>query len=105
MTPTPTNRMATLLGSWLVLEGVWGLFNPFVLGFIMTNRLRAGIHLALGVVGLVTAFRDRGSRTFLWVFGLIALTVGILYFIPAGAHVTELLAVNRPAAIINLAIG
>lgn len=104
MMPTPTNRLATLLGSWMLLEGVWGLFNPLVLGFITTNRLRAGIHLLLGLIGLWTAF-THGARKFLWAFGLIVLAVGVLYFIPVGRHVTDLLAVNLAAAIIDLVIG
>lgn len=104
MAPTPTNRLATLLGSWMLLEGIWGLFNPVVLGFITTNRLRATIHIVLGLVGLWTAF-TQGARKFLWIFGLLVLAVGVLYFVPAGEGLTGLLAVNRAAAIINCAIG
>ena len=104
MTPTPPNRLATLLGSWMLLEGIWGLFNPVVLGFITTNRLRATIHILLGLIGIWAAFTHR-ARKFLWVFGPIVLAVGLLYFIPAGRHLTDLLAVNLAAAVINTAVG
>jgi hypothetical protein len=104
MTPTPTNRMATLVGSWLLLEGVWGLFSPVVLGFITTNRLRAGIHIVLGLLGIVMAFGGN-SRKFLWGGGLLVLAVGALYFVPAGRNLTDQLAVNLPAAIINVVVG
>lgn len=104
MTPAPTNRLTTLLGSWMLLEGIWGMFNPIVLGFITTNRVRAAVHIVLGLVGLATAFAG-GARRFLWALGLIALAVGFSYFIPAGEAVVELLAVNRAAAVINCLIG
>lgn len=104
MTPTPTNRTATLLGSWLLLEGIWGLFSPVVLGFITTNRLRAVIHILLGLIGIWAAF-THGSRKYLWAFGVIVTGVGVLYFIPAGRPLTDLLAVNRAAAVINTALG
>lgn len=96
--------MATLVGSWLLLEGIWGLFNPVVLGFITTNRLRAGIHIAIGLVGVVMAFNNN-ARKFLWGGGSLVLAVGVLYFVPAGRAITDLLAVNMPAAVINVAVG
>lgn len=104
MTPTPTNKLAALIGSWLLLEGTWGMFNPVVLGFITTNRLRASIHLCLAVAALWTAFTS-GSRKYLWIAGPIILTVGLLYFVPAAKGITDLLAVNLGAALANCVVG
>jgi hypothetical protein len=104
MTPTPPNRLSTLIGSWLLLEGIWGMFNPVVFGFITTNPLRAGIHILLGFVGLFAAFNGF-ARKYLWGAGLIVLAVGVMYFIPAGRGITDRLAVNSAAAVINVVIG
>ncbi|MBA3467650.1 MAG: hypothetical protein H0T21_09580, partial [Gemmatimonadaceae bacterium] len=47
-----SRRFATILGAFLVIEGVWGMFSPVVFGILPTNTLRASIHLVLGLLGL-----------------------------------------------------
>src|SRR5882757_6355956 len=104
MTPTSTNRLTTFFSTWLLVEGIWGIFNPLVFGFLSTNRLHASIHIVLGLVGLGTAFSG-GARKFLWFLGILLLTVGIVYFVPNGQRVTDILAVNEPVAVLNIIIG
>jgi hypothetical protein len=104
MAPSSSNRFTTAIATWLLVEGVWGLFSPQVFGVLSTNRLHAMIHLALAFWGLKAAFVG-GAKTFLWVIGAILAAVGAIYFIPGGQSLTDLLAVNEPVAVLNLVLG
>jgi hypothetical protein len=104
MTPTPSNRFAAGLATFLLVEGAWGLASSVVFGVFTTNHLHAVIHLAFGAWGLVFALRDR-SKQFLLTVGTVLLVVGVLFFVPQGHAVTERLAVNRAGAVLNIILG
>lgn len=104
MSPTPSNRYAAAVSTWLLVEGVWGFFSPVVMGFLSTNRLQATIHVALGIFGLWKTFSDR-SVGFLWLLGGLLVAVGLLYFVPGGRALSDVLAVNEAGAVLNLFIG
>ena len=104
MSPTSINRLTTAVSTWLLVEGIWGLVHPVVFGFLTTNRTHAVIHVLLALWGLKAAFTT-GARSFLWALGVLLLLVGGLFFLPGGRQWTDLLAVNRPGAVLNLLIG
>ena len=100
-----SRRFATILGAFLVIEGVWGMFSPVVFGILPTNTLRASIHLVLGLLGLWASRSDR-ARTYLVWAGSVLLLVGVLRFIPvASVYVASLLNVDTNVAIVNIVLG
>jgi uncharacterized membrane protein len=101
----PANRFAALIGTFLLVEGIWGLFSSVVFGVFTTNRLHAIIHIVLGLVGLGTASRSK-ARGFLWFLGILLLAVGIGWFVPSSRDlVVRTLAVNQAVAVLNIAVG
>jgi hypothetical protein len=104
MSPSSSNRFTTAISTWLLVEGVWGLFSPEVFGILSTNRIHAAIHLGLAFWGLKAAFTG-GTKSFLWLIGVLLILVGALYFIPGGQALTDLLAVNEPVAVLNIMLG
>lgn len=104
MTPSGTNRFSVAIGTWLLVQGVWGFFSPTVFGFLTTNHLHAAIHLVLGLTGLWTAFNDRAG-SYLWCLGPLLLAVGLAYFLPVGDRVSDVLNMNTAVAIFNLVVG
>lgn len=100
-----SNRFATLLGFFLIIEGIWGLFSPVVFGVLSTNTLHAVIHIALGVAGIL-AGRRGFARVYLQGVGGLLLLVGILRFVPGVSDlIVALLNVNFPVAYFNIAVG
>lgn len=96
---------ATILGLFLLVEGIWGLFSPVVFGVLTTNWLHACIHILLGIIGLASGLRG-GGRGFCTFVGWLLLVVGALWFVPvAGAFVTSLLNVNVYVAGFNIVVG
>jgi hypothetical protein len=100
-----SRRFAMLLGVFLIIEGCWGLFSPIVFGVLSTNTLHAVIHIALGIVGILTG-RSGASRNYLLGVGALLLVVGILRFVPGASDlVVSLLNVNFAVAYFNIAVG
>lgn len=98
-------RFATLLGAFLLIEGIWGLFSPVVFGVLSTNTLHAVIHIALGIAGILAGRREFSREYLLGVGGLLLL-VGILRFVPGASElVVSLLNVNVAVAYVNIAVG
>ena len=98
-------RFATVLGVFLIVEGVWGLFSPMVFGVLSTNTLHAVIHILLGITGIVIA-RGGGARGYLLGVGGLLVVVAILRFIPGISDlVVSLLNVNFAVAYFNIAVG
>ncbi len=96
---------AILVGAFLLIEGVWGLFSPIVFGVLTTNTLHAVIHIALGFIGVWVGLRT-GARKFCLFLGVLLVAVGALWFIPVvGPIITSLLNVNAAVAYLNLGIG
>ncbi len=97
--------MATALGALLLLMGIWGLFSPVVFGFLTTNELQGGIHVALGALGLWMAQKGR-ARQYLTGTGFVLLVVGILRMIPGmREEIIDTLNMNMAAAWLNVILG
>ncbi len=100
-----SRRFTTLLGAFLLIEGIWGLFSPVVFGLLTTNTLHAVIHIALGITGIL-AGRRGFARPYLLGVGALLLVVGILRFVPGASElVVSLLNVNVAVAYFNIAVG
>src|SRR6185503_7216375 len=98
-------QFAFAVSVFLIGEGLWELFHPMVFGVFTTNSLHGGIHVVLGIVGLIAAARGHAS-SFLTFLGVLLLLVGVLWFIPATRNLpTNLVAVNRAVAIFNVILG
>jgi len=96
---------AILVGVFLLIEGVWGLFSPVVFGVFTTNTLHAVIHIALGVIGVWVGLKG-GARKYCLFLGVLLVAVGALWFIPVvGSIITSLLNVNAAVAYLNLVVG
>jgi Domain of unknown function (DUF4383) len=100
-----SRRFAMLLGAFLIIEGIWGLFSPVVFGVLSTNTLHAVIHIVLGIAG-VLAGRGGFVRNYLLGVGGLLVVVGILRFIPGASDlVVSLLNVNVAVAYFNIVVG
>ena len=100
-----SRRFAMVLGVFLLIEGVWGLFSPIVFGVLSTNTLHAVIHIVLGAVG-IWAGRSGAARNYLLGVGGLLLLVGILRFVPGASDlVVSLLNVNVAVGYFNIAVG
>lgn len=100
-----SRRFATILGIFLLVEGIWGMFSPVVFGILPTNVLRASIHLALGALGVWAGRSDKARSYLVWT-GSVLLLVGVLRFIPvASEYVASLLAVDTTVAMVNIVLG
>lgn len=100
-----SRRFATVLGVFLIVEGVWGLFSPIVFGVLTTNTLHAVIHIVLGILGIL-AGRGTGTRNYLLGVGALLVLVGILRFVPGARDlVVSLLNVNIAVAWFNIVVG
>jgi len=98
-------RFATMLGAFLLIEGVWGMFSPVVFGVLTTNVVHATIHIALGIAGIWMG-RSEMARGYLLSVGILLLVVGILRFIPAmSGIVVSILNVNVAVAWLNIIVG
>jgi hypothetical protein len=99
------NLFAKILGIFLLVIGVWGLFSPVVLGALTTNLTHAVIEIVLGIVGIL-AKRRGFARGYLIGVGTLLIVVGVLRFIPGGADlVVSLLNVNYAVAYFNIVVG
>jgi ABC-type enterochelin transport system permease subunit len=96
--------VALLVGAFLVVEGVWGLFSPEVFGVLTINHTRAIIHLLLGLGAWWAS--SRGVVSYLTFLGLVISAVALLWAMPATRGlVFEILAVNRPGAVLDGVVG
>ncbi len=100
-----SSTFATILGAFLLVEGIWGMFSPVVFGVLSTNWLHASIHIVLGLIGIYVGMKG-GAKAFLTYVGLLLIVVGVLRFVPGvNDLVVSLLNVNYPVAYFNIAVG
>lgn len=100
-----SRRYAPLLGAFLLVEGIWGLFSPVVFGVLTTNLLHAVIHITLGIAGIWTGLKG-GSRGYCMFVGALLLAVGILRFVPGvNDLIVAILNVNPAVAYVNIVVG
>ena len=104
-TRTNASRFAIVIGVFLLVEGIWGIFSPVVFGVLTTNMLHAAIHIVLGLVGIWTGTKGSASP-FLMFLGVLLVAVGLLRFVPvAGDLLVSLLNVNVAVACFNIVVG
>ena len=100
-----TRMLALIIGAFLLIEGIWGEFSDVVFGVLTTNRVRASIHIVLGLIGVFAALKG-GARMFLKFGGLISALVGLLWYLPpTNSLMVNILAVNQPVATLNIIVG
>ena len=100
-----SSRFALVIGAFLLVEGIWGLFSPVVFGVLTTNTLHACIHIVLGILGFYTGMKG-GARTYSLCLGVLLIAVGIMRFLPVLGDITvSLLNVNQAVAIFNIVVG
>ena len=105
MNRTISSLFATIVGIFLLVEGIWGEFSDVVFGGLTTNRLHATIHILLGIIGIWTGLKG-GSGGFLTFLGILLAVVGVLWFIPSvGELVVSILNVNQAVAVFNVVVG
>src|ERR1700712_2166488 len=93
---------ALVLGAFLLIEGIWGLFSPVVFGVLTTNTTHAVIHIVLGVAGIWTSLQG-GTRPYTLFVSILLLAVGVLRFVPGvGDLIVNLLNVNPDVAMVNI---
>ncbi|MDQ2665891.1 MAG: DUF4383 domain-containing protein [Gemmatimonadota bacterium] len=99
------SRFAQIIGVFLLVEGIWGLFSPVVFGVLTTNMLHASIHIVLGILGLYTGMKG-GARAYALGLGVLLIAVGVMRFLPVVSALTvSLLNVNQAVAIFNIVVG
>jgi uncharacterized membrane protein len=99
------NVFSIALGIFLVIEAMWGMFNPLVFGFLSTNVLHAFIHLLLGFTAIYYGLRNKARNIMMFV-GILLLVVGVFYFVPVvGDLLVKLLNLNTAVAILNILLG
>ena len=99
------NVFSIILGSFLLIEGIWGLFSEVVFGVLTTNMVHAVIHILLGIAAIVLGIKQNagGFCTFL---GLLLLSISVIWFIQgADSFLIRLLNVNKPVAVLNAIVG
>ncbi|MEO7368705.1 MAG: DUF4383 domain-containing protein [Gemmatimonadaceae bacterium] len=100
-----SSTFATILGAFLLVEGIWGMFSPVVFGVLSTNWLHAGIHIVLGLIGIYVGMKG-GAKPFLTYVGALLIVVGVLRFVPGvNDFLVSLLNVNYPVAYFNIVVG
>ncbi len=92
---------AMVIGAVLVLLGLVGFFNAPILGIFGVNTAQNVLHLVGGAVIIWLA----GKNTNMWT-GIIALVVGVLWFIPGvGGLLASIFAINAAISYLHIAVG
>lgn len=100
---------AMVIGAVLVLLGLLGFFMaPLILGIFGVNMAQNILHLVGGAVILWFAYQGSGKTTNMWV-GIVALLVGVLWFIPGTGGDSGLLkgifGINAAISYLHVAVG
>ena len=97
-----------VIGAVLVLLGLVGFVNNPVLGIFGVNLAQNLLHLVGGALILWLASKGSAKPTNMWV-GVIALVVGILWFVPGTGGDAGLLAgifaINAAISYLHIAVG
>ncbi len=104
-TTATNNTFAVVIGAFLLIEGIWGLFSDVVFGVFSTNVVHASIHIVLGISGIVLGMKQNAGA-YCTLLGVLLIIVGLLYFVlGTDSFMVRLLNVNKPVAIFNCFIG
>jgi len=92
---------AMVVGAVLVLLGLVGFVNAPILGIFGVNLAQNLLHLVGGGVIIWQA----GKKTNMWT-GIIALVVGVLWFVPGGSGLlASIFAINAAISYLHIAVG
>ncbi len=99
---------AMIIGAVLVLLGLVGFVNHPILGIFGVNVAQDVLHLVGGAVIIWFAYQGSGKTTNMWV-GIVALLVGVLWFIPGTGGDSGLLygifGINAAISYLHVAVG
>ena|SRR3989338_4111110 len=97
---------AMVIGVVLVLLGLLGfVMQPLILGIFGVNMAQNLLHLVGGGLILWLAMKGSAKATNMWT-GIIALVVGILWFIPgAGTLLASIFGINASISYLHVAVG
>ena len=99
---------AMIIGAVLVLLGLVGFVNAPILGIFGVNVAQDVLHLVGGALILWLSMKDSAKSTNM-VVGVLALVVGILWFVPftggAGGLLDSIFAINAAISYLHIAVG
>ena len=99
------NIFSILLGVFLIVEGIWGLFSGITFGIFTTNITHALVHIVLGITGIIAGIKQNAGP-FCTLLGTFLLIIGIIWFIfGRDSFFVRLLNVNQPVAVMNCIAG
>ena len=97
-----------VIGAVLVLLGLVGFVNNPVLGIFGVNLAQNLLHLVGGALILWLASKGSARPTNMWV-GVIALVVGVLWFVPftggVGGLLEQIFNINASISYLHVAVG
>ena len=94
-----------VIGVVLVLLGLVGFVNAPVLGIFGVNIAQDLLHLVGGALIIWLAMKGSAKSTNMWT-GVIALVVGVLWFIPGiSGLLTSIFAINAAISYLHIAVG
>ena len=94
-----------VIGVVLLLVGLIGFVNNPILGLFGVNALQNILHLVGGALGVWLGMKGTVKAFNMW-FGVIALVVGVLGFIPGIADfLTSLLNINAQISVLHVVLG
>src|SRR3989344_426738 len=96
---------ALILGLVLLVIGIWGFFQPVILGLFGVNEFQSVLHVIAGLFGLYVGTAGIG-RGYNLTIGWIGVILGAAGFIPGVTDLLfSLLAINTEITILHLVIG
>ena len=99
---------AMIIGAVLVLLGLVGFVNHPVLGIFGVNIAQDVLHLVGGALILYLSMKESAKETNM-VVGVVALVVGILWFVPftggAGGLLDKIFAIEANISYLHIAVG
>ena len=99
---------AMIIGAVLVLLGLVGFVNHPVLGIFGVNIAQDVLHLVGGALILYLSMKESAKETNM-VVGVLALVVGILWFVPftggAGGLLDKIFSIEANISYLHIAVG
>ena len=97
-----------VVGAVLVLLGIIGFVNYPILGVFGVNTAQNVLHLVGGALGLWLGSKGSGKAFNMWA-GIIALVVGVLWFVPSiggdSGLLASIFAINAAISYLHIAVG
>jgi uncharacterized membrane protein len=74
------NVFAMCIGTFLLIQGIWGLFSQEVFGVFTTNFTHSLLNIVLGMAGIYYGYEESAQYYSLFL-GTILISVGLLRFL------------------------